>query len=170
MARSRSQRSSDPPATWDETLIRRLLPWRTELAGVLLTLLSLGTLLTLTGLFQGGVAWWGRLWIQLAGWGAYPLFLSLALVGSAIALRRFPLPWRLHPYQVIGFELILLAALPISHQLVGAGLPGAYLGRGGGLAGWALAAPMLDFLGILLANLFYAALLLLGAPQQRDHR
>ena len=162
MARSRSQRSSDPPATWDETLIRRLLPWRTELVGILLALLSLATLLTLSGLFQGWAAWWGRLWLQLAGWGAYPLFLSLTLVGAAIALRRFPLPWRLHPYQAIGIELILLATLPMSYQLVGAGLPGAYQGRGGGLAGWALAAPMLDFFGTLLANLFYVALLLLG--------
>jgi len=162
MARSRSQRSNDPPATWDETLIRRLLPWRIELAGVLLALLSLGTLLTLSGLFQGQVAWWGRLWYQLAGWGAYPLFLSLAFFGIYVALRRLPLPWQPHPTQAIGFELILLAALPITYQLVGAGLPGAYQGRGGGLAGWALAAPMLDFFGVLLTNVFYLSLLLLG--------
>jgi S-DNA-T family DNA segregation ATPase FtsK/SpoIIIE len=98
----------------------------------------------------------------LVGWAAYPLFLSLAVGGAHIALRRVPLPWRLYPTQVIGFELILLAALPLSHQLVGAGLPGAYLGRGGGLAGWALAVPLLDFLGFFLTNLFYLFLGLWG--------
>lgn len=164
MARSKSKKTpATPPATWDENLIRRLLPWRLELASALLLLLSAATLLQLLGLTSAGwLAWWGRFWQRLAGWGVYPLFLSLLAAGLYLILRRRQLPFRVHVSQVIGLELALLAALPLTYQIVGGTLPAAYQGQAGGLIGWALAAPLLDFLGVLLTPLLYLSLLLWG--------
>jgi len=164
MARSKSKKKpATPPATWDENLIRRLLPWRLELAGALLVLLSAATVFQLLGPASAGwLGWWGRFWQQLAGWGVYPLFLSLLAAGLYLVLRRWRLPFRVQISQVIGLELALLAALPLTYQIAGGTLPAAYQGRAGGLIGWALAAPLLDFLGVLLTPFLYISLLLWG--------
>ncbi|MDX1688601.1 MAG: DNA translocase FtsK, partial [Candidatus Promineifilaceae bacterium] len=126
-------------------------------------LLSAVTLLQLLGLTSAGwLAWWGRFWQRLAGWGVYPLFLSLLAAGLYLVLRRWDLPFRVQISQVIGLELALLSALPLTYQIAGGTLPAAYQGRAGGLIGWALAAPLLDFLGVLLTPLLYVSLLLWG--------
>lgn len=163
MARSKSKRSEEGTATWDEAVIRRLIPLRVELAGLLLSILSGVTLLALPGLLaMEWLAPWTALWQRLLGWGAYPLFLSLLVVGIYIVLRRMNLPYRLRVTQVLGVELVLLAALPLSYLILDVNLPGAYRGQGGGLAGWALAEPLLDFLGPLLTVVIYAGLLAWG--------
>jgi DNA segregation ATPase FtsK/SpoIIIE, S-DNA-T family len=164
MARSRSKRkSNNPPPTWDERLINALLPWRKEIGGVILFVLAIITLLALPGFTQAGwLGWWTSLLRQLFGWGAYPLCLSAAAGGLHVAFSKVERPYNITPTQVIGFELILLTALPLSHQLTNATLPDAYLGRGGGLVGWALSTPLLDFFGPLLTGLFYLSLLLYG--------
>ena len=163
MARSRSKRSSEPPPTWDEAVIRGLIPLRLELVGLVLLILSGVTLLSFLGLTGSGwLDWWTSLWREFVGWGAYPLFLSLAAAGIHIALRRVPLPYRVRPMQILGLELLILSALPLSYQFGGVTLPEAYEGRGGGLVGWALATPLLDFLGPFLTALFYLTLFGLG--------
>ncbi|VAW34397.1 DNA translocase FtsK, partial [hydrothermal vent metagenome] len=63
---------------------------------------------------------------------------------------------------MIGFELILLTLLPFSYQISNATLPEAHLGKGGGLVGWALSVPLLDFFGAFLTNSFYLLLLAYG--------
>jgi DNA segregation ATPase FtsK/SpoIIIE, S-DNA-T family len=164
MARSRSKRKdSNPPPTWDERLINALLPWRKEIGGIILFVLAVITLLALSGFTEAGwLGWWTNLLRQLFGWGAYPLCLSAAAGGLHVALGKVERPYHITPAQVIGFELILLTTLPLSHQLTNATLPDAYLGRGGGLVGWALSTPLLDFFGPLLTGLFYLSLLLYG--------
>ena len=167
MARSKSspRRSpKPPPPTWDEKLINGLIPWRIELAGLGLFLFSVWTVLALPGLTTAG---WLEPWTSLLraalGWGAYPLFLSLAATGLHLALRKTGRPYRVRAAQVIGFELIILTALPLSHQISDAGLAEAHLGKGGGLVGWALSEPLLEFLGPFLAATLYGSLLLVGA-------
>lgn len=164
MARSRSKpKSSSPPPTWDEQLINALAPWRKEIGGIILFVLAAVTLLALPGFTEAGwLGWWTSLLRQLFGWGAYPLCLSAMLGGLHVALSKIERPYQITPAQVIGFELILLTSLPLSHQLTSSALPDAYLGRGGGLIGWALSAPLLDFFGPLLTGLFYLSLLLYG--------
>lgn len=164
MARSKSKkRPANPPATWDENLIRGLVPWRQELGGALLLLLSAATLVQLVGLFSAGwLVWWGDFWRRLAGWGVYPLFLSLFAAGLYLVMRRWQPPFELAVSQVIGLEVVWLAALPLTYQIAGGTLPAAYQGQAGGLIGWALAAPLLDFLGALLTPLLYLGLLLWG--------
>lgn len=167
MARSKpsSTRSpKPPPPTWDEKVITGLIPWRIELAGLGLFLFCTWTVLALPGLTTAGwLAPWTSLLRSALGWGAYPLFLSLAAAGLRLALRRIARPFRVRAGQVIGFELILLTALPLSHQLTGASLAEAHLGKGGGLVGWALSEPLLDFIGPLLTGTLYLSLLLVGA-------
>ena len=163
MARSSSKRQTETPGTWDETVIRGLIPLRVEIGGLLLLLLAGVSIMGLLGVTESGwLDGWTALWRRLLGWGAFVLFIAVALLGAHLLLRRVPRPFVVRPWQILGAELIFLAALPLSHYLFGEGLPGAYRGVGGGLAGWALAAPMIDFLGPLLTLAFYATLLLWG--------
>ncbi len=162
--RSPKRPPDPPPSTWDERIINSLIPWRVEIAGVTLFILSFVTFLALPGWTSARwLGWWTSLLRQTFGWGAYPFALSFAAAGLHVALRKAERPYHLHAAQVIGLELILLTALPLSHQLTGAALPDAYLGNGGGLIGWALSEPLRDFFGPLLATLFYFGLLAYGA-------
>jgi DNA segregation ATPase FtsK/SpoIIIE, S-DNA-T family len=162
--RSRSKsKDAAPPPTWDERLINALLPWRKEIGGLILFVLAVITLLALPGFTEAGwLEWWTSLLRQAFGWGAYPLCLSAAAGGLHVALGKMERPYHITPAQVIGFELILLTALPLSYQLTNTDLAAAYRGQGGGLVGWALAAPLLDFLGPLLTATLYLSLMLYG--------
>lgn len=152
-----------PPPTWDERLIDVLSPWWIEILGGALTFAAAITLLGLLGLSESGLlATWVRWNRQLVGWGAYPLWLSLAAAGLHIALRPFKRPYQIEPLQVVGFEMMLIALLPLSYIFGGATFAEANSGRTGGLLSWALAAPLLDFFGPLLTILFHISLLLWG--------
>ncbi|HSM57291.1 MAG TPA: DNA translocase FtsK [Candidatus Sulfomarinibacteraceae bacterium] len=164
MARSRSKQSASSSQTWDETVIQGLIPLRVEVVGLTLLVLSGITMLGLLNLTHSSLL---DLWVEfcrrMLGWGVYPLFLLLGAGGAHLALRRVGLPYRIHITQVLGVELMLLAALPLTYQLGGGTLPDAYQGRAGGLVGWALAAPLLDFLGPLLTATLFAMLFIWGA-------
>lgn len=152
-----------PPPTWDERLIDLLSPWWVEILGGALTFAAAITLLGLLGLSESGLlATWVRWNRQLVGWGAYPLWLSLAAAGLHIALRPFKRPYQIEPLQVVGLEMMLIALLPLSYILGGATFAEANSGRTGGLLSWALAAPLLDFFGPLVTILFHLSLLLWG--------
>ncbi|MEM7113426.1 MAG: DNA translocase FtsK 4TM domain-containing protein [Chloroflexota bacterium] len=168
MARSKSSskdRNKRPvlPPTWDEQVINQLIPWRVELAGLFLFLFAV---LTLLGLINLIAIQWVQIWTgflrQAFGWGTFPLFLSLAAIGIHWLLNQVERPYQIRPKQVLGFELALLALLPLSYQLSSATLPDAYRGLGGGLFGWALAAPLLDFLGPIMTALIYLSLFAWG--------
>ncbi len=163
-AASRSSKPQPPPpATWDEKLISGLTPYRLELAGVLLVLIAAVTVLAMLDLTQSTwLGWWTSLLDQTFGWGTYALCLLLFAVGVHMILRKIDKPYQFRPAQVIGFELVLLTALALSHQFSSSTLQDAYQGEGGGLVGWALAEPLLDFLGPFLTVVLYAALLLWG--------
>jgi len=160
-----SREPAPPPPTWDERLIDALSPWWVEILGGLLTLLAVITLMGLVASNQDNLlgVWvrWNR---ELVGWGAYPLWLSLAAAGLHVALRNTTRPYHIEPLQVVGFEMLLVAALPLSYILSGATRLDALQldGRGGGLLGWALAAPLVDFFGPILTLFFHITLLIWG--------
>ena len=163
--RKRSGRTKQAPSqsTWDERLIRQLIPWQREIVGIVVFLLSVVTLFGLLGLTNSNLLLpWTRLLRQFAGWGAIPLALTAAVIGVFLILRRTERSIHPYPGQVIGVELLLLAALPLSHILFGDGLMGALDGRGGGLVGWALSEPLIDLIGPLLTILLHLSFLLLG--------
>lgn len=162
-SRRKKESPTPPPPTTDERIIDALMPWRIELAGLGLFLLAIVTLLALADLT--GSPWldaWKRLIWTVFGWGAYLLCLSMAAAGVHLMLRKVNKPYHIRPAQLIGFELILFTLLPLSYQLTNTTLAEAYLGQGGGLIGWALSDPLLDFFGPLLTWLFYLSLLILG--------
>ena len=159
----RSPKPASPPPTWDEQLINKLMPYRLEMVGLLLFVLAVITILAMLGFTRSSwLAWWTSLLTQTFGWGVYPLFLILAAVGVHMMLRKVDRPYHIRPTQIIGLELILLTALALSHQLSEATMVDAYLGQAGGLVGWALSEPLLDFLGPILTGLLYLSLLVWG--------
>ncbi|MCA9959536.1 MAG: DNA translocase FtsK 4TM domain-containing protein, partial [Anaerolineales bacterium] len=170
MARSKSSpRNPDkrppapPPPTWDEKVINFLMPWRIELAGLALFLIGMVLFLNFLLLPKADCSNnWLCLFQEGFGWGAYPLFLSVAAAGVHLMLRQVERPYHIHPKQVIGLELILLTTLPLSHIFSGATLALSHLGKGGGLVGWALSEPLLEFFGPVLTGSFYLILLIWG--------
>ncbi|MDX1614875.1 MAG: DNA translocase FtsK 4TM domain-containing protein [Candidatus Promineifilaceae bacterium] len=159
---SRREPASSPP-TWDERLIQWLLPWRKELAGLLLFAVAGIILLGLVGLTESGLLRLLTSYLQrLFGWGAIPVALIVAGVGLNIALGQIERPYQVRPSQLLGVELLLLAALSFSHWLFGSSLSQALQGRGGGLIGWALSEPLLAFLGPVLNALLLTGLVLWG--------
>lgn len=160
---SRKSEPPPPPPTWDERLIRSLLPYRVELAGGLL--LFVAALLSLALLSLPHEACPGVMiciFREAFGWGVYPLLLSVMAGGVHLMLRQVGRPYHITTSQVIGLELILLTLLPLSFIFSQATLPQAYAGAGGGLMGWALSVPLLDFFGPVLTGLFYLLLLIVG--------
>lgn len=151
------------PPTWDERVINSLIPWRLELAGLGIFLFSVVSLLALPGWTNAG---WLRSWAsmlgQLFGWGAYPLCLTAAAGGLHLTTRTLERPYTIRATQVIGFELILLTLLPLSHLVTGATLATAHAGKGGGLVGWALSEPLFEFFGPFLTELLYLVLIVWG--------
>ncbi len=160
---SRSRKKAPPPVTWDEKLINKFMPYRVEMAGILIFLVAIVTILALFRITNSGwLNWWTSLLRQTFGWGAIAICLMLAATGIHVSLRKVERPYHVRPAQVIGLELVLLTALALSHQWTGSTLTDAYQGKGGGLVGWALTEPPIDFLGPFLTGIIYLVLLLWG--------
>lgn len=170
MARKPAAPAAPPPVdestgpTWDEVWLPRLWRWRVELAGLALAALSVWTLLCLAGLAAPDSFWsqWAYWWRHLVGWGAFPLALALVALGVHLALPRARRPYQIQPRRILGAELLWLTALPLTHFMTGADYTTADIGQAGGLLGWALATPVLEFLGPLLTALLYLSGLGLG--------
>lgn len=162
-AKRPSSSSTPPPTTWDERLVNGALAHRREISGIILFLFALLTLLALIGLTETGwLGWWTRFLRQLLGWGAFALCFLLAGIGMQMSLREADRPLPIRPPQVIGLEIALIASLALTRLISGSTLAEAFLGRGGGLVGWGLTEPLLDFLGPLLTTLLYLSLFLWG--------
>ncbi|MCP4357792.1 MAG: DNA translocase FtsK [Chloroflexi bacterium] len=162
-SRSRKTEPSPPPPTWDERLINSLTPYRIEMAGGLLAFgaaLLLLALLSLPNEACPGVTI--CIFREAFGWGVYPLLLTAVAAGIHLTMHKVERPYHIQTSQIIGFELLLLTLLPLTFILSRATLPDAYSGKGGGLVGWALSVPLIDFFGPLLTGLFYLMLLALG--------
>jgi S-DNA-T family DNA segregation ATPase FtsK/SpoIIIE len=174
MARSKSKSASrkrrtkqDTPSptstTWDERLIRGLTPFWREIAGLLLFIIGAVTLLSFLGLTESSLLYpWTNLLSQLAGWGVYPLCLTFIIGGLRVFFRRVQRPFSVWPSQVVGLEMMLLTSMAVSHIFIEDGLQEALNGRGGGLIGWALSEPLLEFLGPVLTAVVYLSFAIWG--------
>jgi S-DNA-T family DNA segregation ATPase FtsK/SpoIIIE len=166
-SRSSGQRGSAAKPTLDERLVEFAAPRRRELAGALVILLGLLSLLALGGIPLPGLSsWWKKALQQAFGWGSWIVALSLGFGGVHLFLRPEKRPWRITPAQVIGFEVVFVASLALSHltsaRQSDASLALAISGRGGGYIGWALSVPLVDGVGMLLAWSILAAVWLFG--------
>ncbi|MCB0034039.1 MAG: DNA translocase FtsK 4TM domain-containing protein, partial [Anaerolineales bacterium] len=157
--------SPQPPPTLDEQLIDALRPWLVEIGGGALALFSFILILSFLGFTNSNFLGIFTDWLTyFFGWGAYVLVLLLIGTGIHIATRRVAdkRPYDISTRQVVGIEFLILTALPLSHLFSGTDLARAQLGFGGGLIGWALSEPLIDFFGRLPAYAFYFLLLLMG--------
>ncbi len=140
-----------------------LLPYRLEMVGLIMFVLAMLTLFALLGFTRSEwLNWWTNLLVTALGWGAYALSLIAAAAGIYLILRKVIQPYHLRPAQIIALELMLLPALALTHQISQATLVEAYEGQAGGIVGWALSEPLLEFFGPFLTGLFYFALFIWG--------
>ena len=94
--------TSSPAITWDERLIRWLTPFWREIVGLILFVVGAVTLLTFLGLTNSAfLTPWTRFLDQLAGWGVYPLCLTIIIGGLRLFFRRMQQPFQVWPSQVI---------------------------------------------------------------------
>lgn len=167
-SRPSSARSSSTKRTLDEWVVAVAGPRRREIAGLLVIVLAVLSSLALIGIPDVGLSsWWRSVLTQGFGWGRWLVVASVIFAGIYILLSPDKKPRRIAPLQVIGFEVAFVASLALSH-LTSAGEPEASLalaigGGGGGYVGWALAVPLVEGVGMLLAWAVLAALWLFGA-------
>ncbi len=144
----------------------RLRPYRQEIIGGILLLLTTITLLSLLALTQGSLSdLWAAFFTQLFGWAAIPAVLLLGLLGAALTFGRlkdeaYTLPLDI----VVGLELLVVVGLSGLHLLAAPDSEQAVRlaqdGGGGGFVGWGLSSFFVELLGLPLTGLL---LFLLGA-------
>lgn len=142
--------------TWDEKLLPMLRPWWVEILGALLILFAVLNILALPNFASAGyLRFTVGLAKQLFGWGAYIFFLSLGVVGVQMTARHLPIRRDISSRTIVAVELLFFLALPVVHIALDATYDDAFLGRASGLLGWALAEPLLFFLGSFLTIFVY---------------
>lgn len=149
------RRPSGPPIQTGISLDRKL-----DIAGVILAVLGLLTLLSLASASQGSLtgAWLGLV-RRAFGWGGYLLPLALIGVGIWLVLRNFEQVPRPDMERLTGLVLVYINGLVWLHALLfpldqAAALELAAAGQGGGYVGgglWALLYHGLGDLGLMIA-------------------
>lgn len=161
MAKQTTREGDLDAQTWDEWLIEHAGPHRWEIFGGMLVLFALVALLALPGLNDAGfLTGMVRAARQFMGWGAYVLFLSIGVIGVQLMVQKLDIQRKLRPKPMIAIQLIVFLSLPITHLLTGATLSDAELGRAGGLLGFMLSEPLVDFFGRFLTYSFYTIIFL----------
>ncbi len=161
--RTRStRRESAPPPTWDEKLIRALLPYRIEMLGLIAAFFGALILLNLPASSDSAFGWVSQKLRQLAGWGSYVITIGLLFGGLYLLFRRIDRRIKITAGQIIGVELIMMALLPLTHWSLGIRMPQALAGEGGGVVGWALSTWLFAILGPILTIILWLIFLILG--------
>jgi S-DNA-T family DNA segregation ATPase FtsK/SpoIIIE len=166
MSRQRKGRTKKKPSLWEQLQNWRpswrldLGPRQNEIVGWVLLILAALTILGLSDVSSGALLdWWARTWRQLFGWAAYLVALSLALLGLRLLWAEMSQRVPMGTLRLIGLELLLLVILVISHTplVLRSGADEAFLaaeqGQAGGLIGWALAALMIEGVGLIITLL-----------------
>jgi S-DNA-T family DNA segregation ATPase FtsK/SpoIIIE len=140
-----TQKRSEPRGRSREQLL-------VELAGILLLVLALVTLLGLVGLTSGALLdVWNQIWQRTLGLGALGVPLLLGALGVLCLQGWFvhpaSWPWR----KLVGGEVAFLALLMSFHALAFGSDPWllADSGGGGGMVGWTLSGLLMDVIGRL---------------------
>jgi S-DNA-T family DNA segregation ATPase FtsK/SpoIIIE len=137
--------------------------------GILGVLLLALAIVTFVGLFQESsgllIDWWSALLQRLLGWGSYVVTLVVAAIGALILAGKMPrrdhVPWHV----VIGAEMILIAALSLTHMFSPGPDPWqtAQAGGGGGLLGAVFSGVLREVLGRGFGAVVLGIVLLWGA-------
>ena len=123
-----------------------------EIAGVMLLVLALVTLLGLGGFTSGTLLdAWIQIWRRTLGWGALAVPLLLGALGVLLLqgwyVHPAHWPWR----KLVSGEIVFLAFLTALHALAFGSDPWqlADVGGGGGMVGWTLSGLLMDVIGRL---------------------
>lgn len=152
------------------SLLNRLKARRTAVGGLLMVALGLYTFFAFFSPSQGAVGTsWLRVLRFLLGWGMLLFPLLMIALGLWLLLRNIEaeLP-ELHGEQILGAAMLLLALLMVLQAGTGVatlegGTATARAGRGGGLLGTALLAPLVAGFGALGTGVMLAVWILLAA-------
>jgi len=146
------KKSAQPQFSIDD-LVARLSPYRNEIAGGILLLLAIITLLSLLSLTGGTFSrWWADLFSQLFGWGASVAAVLMGGLGLLLMFGRLrdeerPLPLDM----IVGVEVLFLVGLAAAHLATATTSDhGVYLARdglGGGFVGWGISTFLVDMIG-----------------------
>lgn len=153
-------RKNNFPSSPVEQFFSRLQPYQREIAGSILLVFTVITLLSLFSLTEGRLSqWWADLFTQLFGWWAVPATILLGLWGGLLTFGRLRQEDYLLPFDiVIGVELLFVVGLTLTHLL--AIDPGDYAvklareGGGGGFVGWGVSHFLVDLLGASITIFF----------------
>ncbi len=176
MSRRRKRKVKKGWARWQEAWQRisswrpewrfQLGPMQREISGLILLILAALTVFGLSDVSSGAVLdWWAANLRRFFGWGAYPVALSVGVLGLWLIWRDLRERIDLGPVHLIGLELLLLAILVASHAplVLREGADEAFLvadqGQAGGYVGWALAVLLMEGLGALVGSLVLLAAL-----------
>jgi S-DNA-T family DNA segregation ATPase FtsK/SpoIIIE len=169
-----ARKQSPGRSTWIKRLLALLRPVQPEVVGLVLLTLGILTLLALFSVTSGALSdRWALALRLLLGWGAYPLAVAVALVGTMLLLGRPRLTLPLESF--IGLELLFAAGLALLHLLSfpkdPLTLAGA--GGGGGYIGWALSTLLADAVGpvptfFIVGAFFVGGLVLALRPAWSD--
>ncbi len=148
-----------------EQIAAWLHPYRQEIIGGILMLVSAITLLSLLSLTGGTFSeWWADLFTQLFGWGASIAAVLLGIFGALLTFSRLreedhPLPLDV----IIGVELLFVVGLGATHLVAATdndhALRLAREGQGGGYVGWGISIFFIDLVGVPVTGIL---LLLIG--------
>lgn len=137
--------------------------------GILGVLVLLVAILTFVGLVQEQsgflIDWWSGLLLRVLGWGSYVVTLVIAAAGVLILAAKMPKRSEISWHVVVGAEVILIAALSLTHLVAAGADPwaAARAGRGGGYVGAVFSNILSSTLGPVAAGLIWGVVLLWGA-------
>jgi S-DNA-T family DNA segregation ATPase FtsK/SpoIIIE len=151
--RTAASKHKHKPMPVPDQIVTRLRPYRRELAGAVVLLLALLTLLSLLSFSEAGLGqWWAGLFTQFFGWGALPAAGFMALLGLLITFGRLKNKDHSLPLDIIiGFEILFVVGLTITHLIAAAdqdALRLARSGEGGGFVGWGVSRFLVDLFGL----------------------
>jgi S-DNA-T family DNA segregation ATPase FtsK/SpoIIIE len=138
---------------------------RQEIAGVLLIMLAVVSLLALPGITTGVlIDWWSTLLRRVFGLGAYLAAVGLALAGYFLIRRAQGAPLRIRWLRLIGLEVAFVAGLAALHAAAWWAEPWALidLGAGGGIVGWGLSILLVESIGRALTAIVFIAVAIGG--------
>lgn len=152
-SKKKARKKSAQPQFSFEDLAAQLSPYRNEIVGGILLLLSIITLLSLLSLTGGSFSqWWADIFSQLFGWGASIAAILLGVLGAVLLFGRLrdeerPLPVDM----IVGVEVLFLVGLAAAHLATASNSDhGVYLARdglGGGFVGWGISTFLVDMIG-----------------------
>ncbi len=155
----------DLPAQWRE-FTESLPPWTDEVAGILLIVFGVVSLLALLNFSPDTTvaSSWAYAIRQLFGYGGFVVALGILALGVIILLPKLGIVLRFPWPRVLAIEIAFISFLALLHLLANDPEPRALAraGGGGGYVGWALSQLVVGLFDPITSTLLYAAVFIVA--------